>query len=91
MAVHGASGLRYARAITLLEDRMLSWLAKKALTHILTRLNDGGIRPALRMDGSDVRFRFPGESSWATDLQGKEALARWLQRLSTPDCRSSPT
>jgi hypothetical protein len=28
-----------------------------------------------------VRFRFPGDSSWATELQGKPALERWLQRF----------
>jgi ketosteroid isomerase-like protein len=60
---------------------MLSWLARNVLTHNLTRLNAGDYRPALRLDAKDVRFRFPGDSSWAADLQGKDALARWLQRF----------
>jgi hypothetical protein len=60
---------------------LLSWLIKKVLTHNLTRLNAGDCRPALRLDARDVRFRFPGESSWATELQGKKALALWLQRF----------
>ena len=59
----------------------MSWLAKKALTHNLTRLNAGDIPPALRLDAKDVRFRFPGDSSWAAELQGKKALKAWLQRF----------
>jgi ketosteroid isomerase-like protein len=60
---------------------VFSRLAKTVLTHNLTRLNAGDYRPALRLDAKDVRFRFPGDSSWATELQGKQALERWLQRF----------
>jgi hypothetical protein len=60
---------------------MLSWLARKVLVHNLMRLNAGDYRPVLRLDAKDVRFRFPGDSSWATELQGKDALRRWLQRF----------
>jgi ketosteroid isomerase-like protein len=60
---------------------MLSGLAKKVLTHNLKRLNAGDPRPVLRLDARDVSFRFPGDSSWAAELQGKEDLERWLQRF----------
>jgi ketosteroid isomerase-like protein len=60
---------------------MLSWLVAKILRHNLTRLNAGDCRPALRLDAKDVKFRFPGDSSWAIQLQGKEDLRRWLQRF----------
>jgi ketosteroid isomerase-like protein len=60
---------------------MLSWLAKRLLDHNLSRLNAGDYRPILRMDADDIRFRFPGDSSWAAELEGKEAHARWLQRF----------
>jgi hypothetical protein len=60
---------------------MRSWLAKKVLTYNLTRLNAGDPRPVLRLDASDVRFRFPGDSSWAVQLQGKKDLERWLRRF----------
>jgi ketosteroid isomerase-like protein len=60
---------------------MFSWLAKKMLDRNLARLNAGDYGPALRMDADDIRFRFPGDSSWATELQGKADLARWLQRF----------
>jgi ketosteroid isomerase-like protein len=60
---------------------MRSWLAKKILSHNMARLRAGDYRPLLRLDAKDVRFRFPGDSSWATELEGKHELERWLQRF----------
>jgi ketosteroid isomerase-like protein len=60
---------------------MLSWLAKKMIARNMERASAGDIGPTLRMDAEDVRFRFPGDSSWATELQGKEQLERWLRRF----------
>jgi ketosteroid isomerase-like protein len=58
-----------------------SWLAKKLLSRLMGRLNAGDPEPLLRLDHRDVRFRFPGDSSWAADLRGKDELRRWLQRF----------
>ena len=60
---------------------MLSWLAKRLLTRNMGRLREGDYAPLLRLDAEDVRFRFPGDSSWATELEGKQDLERWLQRF----------
>ena len=60
---------------------MRSWLAKQLLTRFMAKLNAGDPGPLLRLDHRDVRFRFPGDSSWATELQGKDELAKWLQRF----------
>jgi ketosteroid isomerase-like protein len=60
---------------------MVSWLAKRLLDRNLSHLNAGDYRPLLRMDADDIRFRFPGDSSWAGEIHGKPALARWLQRF----------
>jgi hypothetical protein len=60
---------------------MLSWLAKKMLARDMARLRAGDYRPQLSRVAEDVRFRFPGSSSWATELQGTEDLERWLQRF----------
>jgi ketosteroid isomerase-like protein len=60
---------------------MLSWLAKKLLARDMARLRAGDYRPQLNRVAEDVRFRFPGTSSWATELQGKKDLERWLQRF----------
>ncbi len=60
---------------------MLSWAAKRLLSRDMARLREGDYRPLLRLDAKDVRFRFPGDSSWATELDSKEELERWLQRF----------
>ncbi len=60
---------------------MLSWLAKRMIARNMARAREGDLGPTLRMDAEDVRFRFPGDSSWATELEGKEKLEPWLQRF----------
>ena len=60
---------------------MQSWLAKQIISHNIARIRAGDYRPQLRLVAKDVRFRFPGTSSWAAQLQGKQQLERWLQRF----------
>jgi ketosteroid isomerase-like protein len=60
---------------------MLSWLAKKMISRNMAKAREGDIGPTLRMDAEDVRFRFPGDSSWATELEGKEEVEKWLRRF----------
>jgi ketosteroid isomerase-like protein len=69
---------------------MLSWLAKKLVTHQMTRLNAGDPTPTLRMDAKDVRLRFPGDSSWAGEFHGKDELKPWLQRFARVGIQISP-
>ncbi len=60
---------------------MLSWLAKKMISRNMAKAREGDIGPTLQMDAEDVRFRFPGDSSWAIELEGKDELRPWLQRF----------
>ena len=60
---------------------MFSWLAQRLIAHNMAALNRGDTRPLLRFDHPDIRFRFPGESSWACEIQGRDELAVWLQRF----------
>ena len=69
---------------------MLSWLGKRMIAHNMERVRAGDIGPLLRMDAKDVRFRFPGDSSWATDLQGKDKLKQWLRRFADAGLQISP-
>ena len=69
---------------------MLSWLAKKMIARNMARASAGDIGPTLKMDAKDVRFRFPGDSSWATELQGKDRLEPWLQRFADVGLEISP-
>ena len=69
---------------------MLSWLAKKMIARNMARANVGDIGPTLKMDAKDVRFRFPGDSSWATELEGKQKLEPWLRRFADVGIQISP-
>lgn len=69
---------------------MLSWLAKKMIARNMEQASAGNIEPLLKMDAGDIRFRFPGDSSWATELEGKENLARWLRRFADTGIQISP-
>jgi ketosteroid isomerase-like protein len=69
---------------------MFSWLAKRLIAHNMRRISEGDSGPTLRLDAADVHFRFPGDSSWATELKGKEALARWLRRFTEVGLQISP-
>jgi ketosteroid isomerase-like protein len=60
---------------------MLSWLAKRVLTHTMARGRAGDIEPTLRLDAPDVVFRFPGDNSWGGEYRSKEQVRRWLERL----------
>ena len=60
---------------------MLSWLGRRMISRNMAKAREGDIEPTLKMDAEDVRFRFPGDSSWATELEGKEDLRRWLERF----------
>jgi ketosteroid isomerase-like protein len=47
----------------------------------MARVREGDYRPMVRLYADDVRFRFPGDSSWAADIEGKDELERWLDRF----------
>jgi ketosteroid isomerase-like protein len=47
----------------------------------MKRIRAGDYGPTLQMDARDVRLRFPGDSSWAGEIVGKDEVERWLQRF----------
>jgi len=69
---------------------MFSWLAKRVLDHAYGRMNAGDPSAVLRLDASDVHFRFPGESSWTADIRGKDELERWLNRMIATGLQHQP-
>jgi ketosteroid isomerase-like protein len=60
---------------------LFSWLAKAMIRRNMARLNAGDSGPVLQLDAPDIRFRFPGDSSWATEIHNRDDHARWLQRF----------
>lgn len=62
---------------------MLSWLAAKMIARNMKAVRAGDIEPTLAMDADDIRFTFPGESSFAPGASSKEELRRWLERFAS--------
>jgi ketosteroid isomerase-like protein len=60
---------------------VLSWLAGKMIDRNMRLLRDGDAGPLLALDADDVRFTFPGESSFAPGAANKEELEGWLGRF----------
>ncbi|HEX3173329.1 MAG TPA: hypothetical protein VHQ43_03800 [Solirubrobacterales bacterium] len=60
---------------------MLSWLAKKTIARNMAKASAGDLGPTLKMDAEDVRFTFPGDSSWGGTFEGKAELEPWLRRF----------
>jgi hypothetical protein len=60
---------------------MLSWLAKKMIDRNMKSMRAGDVGPTLAMDADDVRFRFPGDSSFAPGAKDKRELEQWLSRF----------
>jgi ketosteroid isomerase-like protein len=54
---------------------------RSLLRRNLRRLRAGDVRPLVRSYADDVRFVFPGRSSWAADLRGREEVERWVRRF----------
>lgn len=69
---------------------MLSWLGKRLIARNMARMSAGEIGPTLKMDAEDIRFRFPGDSSWGGEFKGKVELQPWLQRFADTGLQTSP-
>jgi ketosteroid isomerase-like protein len=60
---------------------MLSWLAGKMIARNMRALREGDMGPTVAMDADDVKFRFPGKSSFAPGGENKQELEEWLRRF----------
>jgi ketosteroid isomerase-like protein len=60
---------------------MLSWLAGKMIARNMKSMRAGDPGPTLAMDADDIKFTFPGESSFAPGASNKRELEQWLDRF----------
>jgi ketosteroid isomerase-like protein len=60
---------------------MLSWLAGKMIARNMTAIRAGDAGPTLALDADDIKFTFPGDSSFAPGAKGKLELEQWLDRF----------
>jgi len=60
---------------------LYAWAVRSMLRRNLARLWAGDPEPLLASYADDIHFVFPGRSSWAADLRGKDEVERWLRRF----------
>jgi ketosteroid isomerase-like protein len=60
---------------------MLSWLAGKMIERSMRAIRTGDLGPTVAMYADDVRFHFPGDSSFAPGAGNKRDLEAWLRRF----------
>ncbi len=60
---------------------MLNWIAGRLVGRSMKALREGDLGPTVAMYSDDVRFRFPGNSSFAPGASGKPELEEWLGRF----------
>ena len=60
---------------------MRRWLMLKVFAWMTAKFAEGDCDLVLKLMDADVRFVFPGTSSFAANLNGKAAIERWLRRF----------
>jgi ketosteroid isomerase-like protein len=60
---------------------MFSWLAEKMIARNMKSMRAGDPGPTLAMDADDIKFTFPGDSSFAPGANDKRELEQWLNRF----------
>ena len=64
-------------ALNWLHAHTVRWALRRNLAHLWA----GDPKPLLASYAKDVRFSFPGRSSWSGEFRSKEEVARWLARF----------
>jgi ketosteroid isomerase-like protein len=59
----------------------LNWIAGKMIARNMRAMREGDLGPTVAMYADDVRFRFPGDSSFAPGAGDKQELEEWLRRF----------
>lgn len=62
---------------------MYAWLVGRMIRRGYAQAVAGNPRLLMSMAADDVEFVFPGDSSFAATLHGKEPLAAWLERFAS--------
>jgi hypothetical protein len=60
---------------------LYAWPVRSMLRRNLRRLRAGDPGPLLATYAEYISFVFPGRSSWAADLRGKDEVERWVRRF----------
>jgi ketosteroid isomerase-like protein len=69
---------------------MLSWLSHRVIAYVMGQTRRGNIRPTLLLDAPEVTLTFPGDNSWSGTFRGRDAVERWLRRLTEVGLQTHP-
>ncbi len=64
---------------------MYRWTVAAVVGFMYRRTFAGDASLMMKATAADVSFRFPGSSSFAASLEGRESLRAWLDRFTTLD------
>lgn len=60
---------------------MYRWAVDRVVRWAIRRLTSGDPSAAISLFAADARFEFPGSSTWAANLVGKDDIAGWFRRF----------
>ena len=60
---------------------MYRWIVGRIARHLIGQVVAGRPETALRMAAPDLRFLFPGDSSFAADYHDRDSFAEWVRRF----------
>ncbi len=69
---------------------MFSWIAGKLIARTMADAREGNRKSTLRLYAKDIRFRFPGNNAWSIEVDGKDGVARWLDRVDATGVKLHP-
>jgi len=66
------------------------WAVQSMLRRTLRRLREGDLEPLFSTYAGNIRFVFPGHTSWAGEFRGREEVERWVRRVYQVGLRLEP-
>ena len=69
---------------------LYAWAVRSMLRRTLRRLRGGDLEPLFSTYADDIRFVFPGHTSWAGEFRGREEVERWVRRVYQVGLRLEP-
>jgi ketosteroid isomerase-like protein len=77
-------------ALLSLLPALYRWTARSMLRRNLRHLREGDLEPLFSTYADDIRFVFPGHTSWAGEFRGREEVERWVRRVYQVGLRLEP-
>jgi ketosteroid isomerase-like protein len=77
-------------ALLSLLPALYAWTVRFMLRRTMRHLREGDFEPLFSTYADDIRFVFPGHTSWAGEFRGREEVERWVRRVYQVGLRLEP-